>query len=143
MERGTPTATTDDNGYYFFENGYPTGEWYVLEAYSDSYYTTGVTYQTDNQPHPTTVKGAGVDVSVLPIIGLSGRMDWGVHAYDPTGKQRRPAERRHRGHGQLRRDPQRGRPAVRRDRGLAAGDLRRAGGASRTGSLSHRREPAL
>ena len=57
----------------------------VLEAYNDSYYTTGVTYQADNQPTPTTVKGAGVDVSVLPIIGLSGRVDWGVHAYDPTG----------------------------------------------------------
>ena len=29
--------------------------------------------------------GAGVDVSTLPIIGLSGRMDWGVHAYDARG----------------------------------------------------------
>ena len=56
-----------------------------MEAYNDSFYTTGVTYQADNQPTPTTVKGAGVDVSVLSIIGLSGRMDWGVHAYDPTG----------------------------------------------------------
>ena len=34
---------------------------------------------------PTTVKGAGVDVATLNIIGLSGSLDWGVHAYDPTG----------------------------------------------------------
>ena len=68
------------------ENAYPMTQWLVMEAYSDLYYTTGVTYQADNQPTPTTVLGAGVDVSVLPIIGLGGRMDWGVHAYDPTGQ---------------------------------------------------------
>ena len=56
-----------------------------MEAYSDSFYTTGVTYQADNQPTPTTIKGAGVDVSTLNIIGLGGTLDWGVHAYDPTG----------------------------------------------------------
>ena len=60
-------------------------QWLVMEAYSDLYYTTGVTYQADNQPTPTTVLGSGVDVSVLPIIGLSGRMDWGVHAYSAAG----------------------------------------------------------
>jgi hypothetical protein len=85
MDRGQTTAVTDANGRYFFEAGYPTGEWNVMEAYSDSFYTTGVTYQTDNQTHATTVKGAGVDISVLPIIGLGGRVDWGVHAYDPSG----------------------------------------------------------
>ena len=75
-------------------------QWLVLEAYNDLYYTTGVTYQADNQPTPTTVLGAGVDVSMLPIIGLSGRMDWGVHAYRRHRRQRcRPAERRHRRHG--------------------------------------------
>ena len=79
------TVTTDKSGHYYFESGYPVGEWYVMEAYDDRYYTTGVTYQADNQPTPTTVKGAGVDVSTLPIIGLGGRMDWGVHAYSPAG----------------------------------------------------------
>ena len=48
-------------------------QWLVLEAYDDRYYTTGVTYQADNQPEPTTVLGPGVDVSVLPIIGLPAR----------------------------------------------------------------------
>ncbi|MDJ0350522.1 IPT/TIG domain-containing protein [Cryobacterium sp. PH29-G1] len=85
MDRGNNVVTTDNLGYYHFESAYPLSEWTVMENYNDSFYTTGVTYQADNQPTPTTVKGAGVDVSVLSIIGLGGRMDWGVHAYDPTG----------------------------------------------------------
>jgi len=85
MDRGTNVVTTNSTGYYHFESAYPLSEWTVMENYNDSFYTTGVTYQADNQPTPTTIKGAGVDVSVLSIIGLSGRMDWGVHPYDPTG----------------------------------------------------------
>ena len=85
MDRGSTLVSTDANGYYKFEGAYPMSQWLVEEAYNDSYFTTGVTYQTDNQPTPTTVLGAGVDISQLPIIGLSGRLDWGVHAYDPTG----------------------------------------------------------
>jgi uncharacterized repeat protein (TIGR01451 family) len=85
MDRGTPSATTDQSGHYVFEAAYPLTEWIILEAYNDRYYTTGVTYQADNQPEPTTIVGAGVDVSFLPIIGLGGTVDWGVHAYDPTG----------------------------------------------------------
>lgn len=84
-DRGQRVATTDATGHYYFESGYPIGEWVILEAYNDRFYTTGITYQADNQPTPTTVRGAGVDLSVLPIIGLGGRIDWGVHAYDPTG----------------------------------------------------------
>lgn len=85
MDRGSTTATTDANGYYKFEAAYPMTQWLVMEAYDDLHYTTGVTYQADNQPEPTTILGAGVDVSVHPIIGLSGRMDWGKHTYSPTG----------------------------------------------------------
>ena len=84
-DRGQNTAGTDACGHYYFESGYPIGEWIVLEAYSDVHYTTGITYQADNQPTPTTVKGAGVDISVLPIIGLSGTVDWGVHKYATNG----------------------------------------------------------
>ncbi len=84
-DRGQNTVTTDANGHYYFESGYPWGEWFILEAYDDRYYTTGVTYQADNEKQPTTVKGAGVDVSTLPIIGLGGKMDFGVHAYDAAG----------------------------------------------------------
>lgn len=85
MDRGTTRVTTDTNGYYRFEAAYPMTQWLVMEAYDDLHYTTGITTQADNQPMPTTVLGAGVDVSVHPIIGLSGRLDWGKHAYDPTG----------------------------------------------------------
>ena len=85
MDRGAVGVTTDATGYYFMENLYPMTQWLVVEAYSDLYYTTGVTYQADNQSEPTTLLGAGVDVSILPIIGLGGRLDWGVHAYDPAG----------------------------------------------------------
>ena len=85
MDRGATAVSTDSNGYYEMVNAYPLTEWLVLEAYTDLYYTTGITYQSDNQPTPTTVLGQGVDVSVLPIIGLSGTLDWGVHFYDATG----------------------------------------------------------
>lgn len=85
MDRGSTAVTTDANGYYKFEAAYPMTQWLVMEAYDDLHYTTGVTYQADNQPAPTTIVGAGVDVSVHPIIGLSGQMDWGKHVYDATG----------------------------------------------------------
>ena len=85
MDRGSNAAGTDACGRYIFEAAYPMTQWLVMEAYNDLYYTTGVTYQADNQPTPTTVLGAGVDVSTLPIIGLSGTLDWGVHPYDAGG----------------------------------------------------------
>ena len=85
MDRGSTLVSTDANGYYKFEAAYPMTQFLVMEAYDDLHYTTGVTYQADNQPTPTTVLGAGVDVSVHPIIGLSGTMDWGKHVYSPGG----------------------------------------------------------
>ena len=83
MDRGGTSVTTAADGSYYFENAYPIAQWTVMEAYNDLYYTTGVTYQASNQPEETTVLGAGVDVNVLPIIGLSGRIDWGVKPYAP------------------------------------------------------------
>lgn len=91
MDRGAigetthPHPVTGEPGYYKMVNTYPMTQWLVEEVYSDLYYTTGVTYQADNQPTETTVLGSGVDVNVLPIIGLGGRLDWGVHAYDALG----------------------------------------------------------
>ena len=83
MDRGATVVTTDANGYYWMENAYPMTQWLVMEAYADTFYTTGITYQADNQSEPTTVLGAGVDVNVHPVIGLGGHLDWGVKAYDP------------------------------------------------------------
>ena len=85
IDRGSTSGTTDQSGHYSLPNTYPLTEWIVLEAYDDRYYTTGITYQADNQPTPTTILGQGVDISMLPIIGLGGTVDWGVHAYDATG----------------------------------------------------------
>jgi len=82
MDRGATAVTTDGNGYYWMENAYPITQWLVEEAYVDGFQTTGITYQADNQPTETTVLGQGVDVNVHPVIGLGGRLDWGVKAYD-------------------------------------------------------------
>jgi len=83
IDRMSIAAITDHMGYYVFEKAYPMSSWMVLEAYNDRYYTTGITYQVENQPTPTTVLGSGVDVGVLPILGQSARLDWGVHPYEP------------------------------------------------------------
>jgi hypothetical protein len=85
IDRMSVAATTDMMGYYVFERAYPMGSWMVLEAYNDRYYTTGITYQVENQPTPTTILGNGVDVGFLPILGQGGRLDWGVHEYDAAG----------------------------------------------------------
>ena len=80
-DQGSQISLTDIAGHYNLNQAYPLNQFNVLEAYADGWKTTGVTYQTDNQPTPTTELGAGVDVSFLPIIGLSGRLDWGVKPY--------------------------------------------------------------
>jgi hypothetical protein len=83
IDRMSIAVTTNEEGYYVFEKAYPMTSWMVLEAYNDRYYTTGVTYQVENQPTPTTVLGNGVDVGFLPVLGQTGRLDWGVHPYAP------------------------------------------------------------
>ncbi|HEX2911231.1 MAG TPA: IPT/TIG domain-containing protein [Chloroflexia bacterium] len=83
MERGSTTVTTDSNGYYELNETYPLTSWIVMEVFNQRYYTTGVTYQADNQDQPTTVLGNGVDVSIFPIIGLGGTLDWAVRPYAP------------------------------------------------------------
>ena len=85
IDRMSIASTTDPTGYYVLEKAYPMSSWMILEAYNDRYYTTGVTYQVENQPEPTTVLGNGVDVGVLPILGQAARVDWGVKPYDGTG----------------------------------------------------------
>ncbi len=103
VERGAVATVTGADGSYEFPNTYPFGWWMVLEAYTDLYYTTGVTMYNvdftttpDNNPNanplnpplieqaaPVTIVGQGVDVSFLPIIGQTGRIDWGIRPYDP------------------------------------------------------------
>ncbi|MBU1750553.1 MAG: IPT/TIG domain-containing protein [Chloroflexi bacterium] len=83
IDRMSISALTDENGNYILEKAYPMGSWMVLEAYNDLYRTTGITFQASNQPEETTILGAGVDVGVLPMLGQSGRLDWGVKFYEP------------------------------------------------------------
>lgn len=81
IDRMSIASVTDASGFYELPKGYPMSSWMVLEAYSDLYRTTGITFQTSNQPEETTILGGGVDVDVLPILGQKGRLDWGVKAY--------------------------------------------------------------
>jgi hypothetical protein len=81
MDQGINTVTTDANGHYSIPEVYPLTKFLVLEAFNTRYKTTGITYQADNQPTPTTMLGTAVDVSILPIIGLKGKVDWGVQPY--------------------------------------------------------------
>ena len=83
MDRGGILVPTAADGYYEYENMYPYNNWLVLEAFSPNYKITGYTYQPFNQPAETTILGEGVDVGVMPVIGQSGRLDWGVQPYGP------------------------------------------------------------
>ncbi len=86
MDRGATAVTTDATGHYVMENAYPMTQWLVMEAYDDLHYTTGVTYQADNQPTPDHASSAPAWTSACcPSSASAGRMDWGKHAYDPTG----------------------------------------------------------
>ncbi len=82
MDRGAILVLTKPGGYFEFENTYPINQWIVMEAYADNYYTTGITFQTSVQSEPTTILGGGVDVGLLPVIGQSARIDWGIKAYE-------------------------------------------------------------
>lgn len=83
IDQATNTTVTDDAGNYEIKEAYPLGKWLVLEGFNTRYKTTGITYQAANEPKPTTQLGSLVDINFLPIIGLRGRIDWGVQPYDP------------------------------------------------------------
>jgi hypothetical protein len=83
IDRMSIAALSDANGFYELEKGYPMGWWMVLEAYSDLYHTTGVTYQTLNMKEEKTLLGNIVDIGLLPVLGQPVRLDWGVKPYGP------------------------------------------------------------
>ncbi|MBC7234781.1 MAG: right-handed parallel beta-helix repeat-containing protein [Chloroflexi bacterium] len=84
IDRMSISALTDASGFYELEKAYPMGSWMVLEAYSDLYRTTGVTYQTLNMPEEVTLLENIVDIGFLPILGQPARLDWGVKPYGPA-----------------------------------------------------------
>ena len=81
LDQGQNLTQTDANGHYSLKESYPLSRWMVLEAFNTGYKTTGITVQADNEKTPTTYVGAAVDLNVLPVIGLKGRVDWGVQRY--------------------------------------------------------------
>jgi hypothetical protein len=81
MDAGINGTSTDEAGDYKFTEAYPISNWMVLEAFNTRFKTTGVTIQAENEPAAHTYLGGGVDLSVLPVIGLTGRVDWGVQPY--------------------------------------------------------------
>ena len=83
MDRGAVAVLTEVGGAYEMENVYPINQWIIMEAYADTYYTTGITFQGFNEPEETTLLGSGVDIGVMPVIGQSTRVDWGVKPYAP------------------------------------------------------------
>jgi hypothetical protein len=83
IDQFTNTVTTDANGRYSIVEAYPLTKWLVLEHFNTRYEGTGITFQGENDPSATTIKGAAVDVNVLPVLGLGGRVDWGVKPYAP------------------------------------------------------------
>jgi hypothetical protein len=83
MDQYTNTVTTDAKGNYVIVEGYPLSKWLVLEAFDTRYESTGVTVRADNDPTPLTFTGNAVDISVLPVLGLGGTIDWAVQRYKP------------------------------------------------------------
>ena len=80
-DQGNASSVTNDEGFYDLSQVYPLTQYVVVEAFDQRYTTTGITYQADNQPDPTTLITSQVDIDLLPVIGLSATLDWGVRPY--------------------------------------------------------------
>ncbi|MBX0329243.1 hypothetical protein K2Z83_16335 [Oscillochloris sp. ZM17-4] len=110
IDRGSNGAVTDSFGNYAMDSVYPLTAWLVIEAYSDTYYTTGVSFWADNNPLDPAkidgvggdditmaecvaeghcIAGAGVDVNYLSIIGQNGYLNWAVQRYNALPFPRR------------------------------------------------------
>lgn len=83
MDQFTNLVSTNSAGDYSFKEAYPLTRWLILEHFNTRYEGTGVTVQGENDPEPTTFVGAAVDINILPVLGLGGRVDWGVKPYAP------------------------------------------------------------
>ncbi len=81
MDQFTSAIDTDANGNYDILQAYPLNRFMILEHANPRYKPTGITVQACNEPKATTYVGGAVDISVLPVIGLCGRIDWGVQPY--------------------------------------------------------------
>ena len=82
VDQGAATSVTNDEGHFDLSQGYPLGQFLILEAYNPRFRNTGYTYKTDNDAAHTVPDTAQVDLNFLPVIGLSANVDWGVVPYD-------------------------------------------------------------
>ncbi|MEO9237556.1 MAG: hypothetical protein ABI418_05640, partial [Jatrophihabitantaceae bacterium] len=81
QEGGQNTDVTDDQGNYEFTEAYPLGYADVIQAFNTRWKTTGVTWQSCNDPQEHTTLTAAVDVQYNPVIAQCGRLDWAVQPY--------------------------------------------------------------
>ena len=84
MNTATTSSRAGHEGEYSFTEAYPLTKWLILEHFNTRYEGTGITFQGENDPEPTTIRGNAVDVNVLPVLGLGSRVDWGVRPYQPS-----------------------------------------------------------
>ena len=81
MDQFTNAINTDANGNYDILQAYPLSRFLILEHANPRYKPTGITVQACNEKKPTTYLGSAVDIAILPVIGLCGRVDWAVEPY--------------------------------------------------------------
>ena len=92
-DRGQNTAATDACGHYYFESGYPIGEWTIMEAYSDSTTRPGSPTRPTTSRRRRRSRAPGSTSASSRSSASAARVDWGVHAYDAERRhqRRRPA----------------------------------------------------
>ncbi len=81
MDQFTNTIGTDLNGNYTIEQAYPLTRWMVLEHANPRFKPVGYTTQACNEDVGTTHLGGAVDVAILPVLGLCGKVDWAVEPF--------------------------------------------------------------
>jgi hypothetical protein len=85
MDQFTNIIDTDNAGHYTINQMYPLARYIVLEHVNSRYRPTGYTVQSCNDPQSHTYTGGAVDISVLPVLGLCGSIDWAVEPI-PAGE---------------------------------------------------------
>jgi hypothetical protein len=81
FDQFTNSINTDAQGNYDIKQAYPLSRFTILEHANPRFKPTGITVQACNDPKSHTYLGGAVDISVLPVIGLCGRVDWAVQPY--------------------------------------------------------------
>lgn len=81
MDQFTNLIDTDPTGHYDIIQAYPLSRFMILEHANPRFKPTGITVQACNEDKSTTYLGGAVDISVEPVIGLCGNIDWAVEPF--------------------------------------------------------------